>query len=158
VPQNESISPPALLQFMREHPLATQSSAPAVGRPQSAVVGIAVSDDFEIVFDADAESRKVRNLRQTAGIAFVIGGTDAGDERTVQYEGIADEPDGAELERLQELYFQVFPDGRERQKWPGITYVRARPTWVRYTDFNRDPPEVVEFDRQALGLDDLDRN
>ncbi len=155
VSQSEPISPAALLRYMREQPLAVQSSAPATGRPQSAVVGIAVTDDFEVVFDADAESRKVRNLRQASGIAVVIGGTDAGDERTVQYEGVADEPEGVELERLQELYFEVFPVGRERQRWPGITYIRARPTWIRYTDFNQDPPDVVEFDRAALGLGDL---
>jgi hypothetical protein len=152
VPRDEPINPVGLLQFMREHPLAVQSSAPDVGRPQSAVVGIAVSDMFEIVFDTDAESRKVRNLRQAPGIALVIGGIEPGDERSVQYEGIADEPEGTELERLQELYFQVFPDGRERQRWPGITYIRARPAWIRYTDFNRDPPDVVEFDRATLGV------
>jgi Pyridoxamine 5'-phosphate oxidase len=152
VADDEPIDPTGLLQFMREHPLAVQSSAPDVGRPQSAVVGIAVSDAFEVVFDTDAESRKVRNLREAPGIALVIGGTEAGDERSVQYEGVADEPEGAELERLQELYFQVFPDGRARQRWRGITYIRARPTWIRYTDFNRDPPEVVEFDRATLAV------
>jgi len=31
------------------------------------------------------------------------------DERTVQYERIADAPIGVELERLQELYFASFP-------------------------------------------------
>jgi hypothetical protein len=85
---------------------------------------------------------------------LVIGGTTAGDERTVQYEGVADEPTGAELRRLKELYFESFPDGRERQAWPGITYIRTRPRWIRYTDFNQDPPETVEFDRLALGGSD----
>jgi hypothetical protein len=59
----------------------------------------------------------------------VIGGTTGGDERTVQYEGVADEPTGAELQRLKELYFESFPDGPERQAWPGIAYIRARPTY-----------------------------
>jgi Pyridoxamine 5'-phosphate oxidase len=142
----------ALLRFLREHPLAVESSVTPRGRPQSAVVGIAVSDAFEVVFDAGAGSRKVANLRREPRIAFVIGGTAPGDELTAQYEGIADEPGDPQLERLLEDYFSVFPDGRERRSWPGITYVRARPTWIRYTDFNADPPEVVEFDRAALGL------
>jgi hypothetical protein len=55
---------------------------------------------------------------------------------------------------LKELYFESFPDGRERQAWPGITYIRTRPRWIRYTDFNQDPPETVEFDRLALGGSD----
>jgi hypothetical protein len=49
------------------------------------------------------------------------------------------------LERLKELYFLQFPDGRDRQSWPGLVYVRARPGWIRFSDFNRVPPEIVEF-------------
>jgi hypothetical protein len=50
----------------------------------------------------------VQNLRRNARIAIVIGGLDAGDERTVQYEGVADEPTGADLERLKECCFSRF--------------------------------------------------
>jgi general stress protein 26 len=139
-----------LLSFMRAHPLAVQASVSEAGSPQAAVVGIVVSDDLEILFDADDASRKVANLRRRPNIAFVIGGTTPGDERTLQYEGIADEPTGSDLDRLQRLYFESFPSGRERRTWPGITYVRARPTWIRYTDFNEDPPVVAEFDRAQL--------
>jgi hypothetical protein len=114
------------------------------------VVGIAVSDDFEIVFDTIDSSRKARNLRQRAAIAFVLGGLAPNDERTVQYEGIADEPSGAEHARLTDLYLGVFPDGRERQQWPGLIYLRAKPTWLRYSDYNQDPPQIVELDRTAL--------
>jgi len=79
-----------------------------------------------------------------------FGGLEAGDERTVQYEGIADEPSGAELERLTEIYYQVYPDGRTRRSWPGLIYIRVQPTWIRYSDYNRDPPQITEFDAQAL--------
>jgi general stress protein 26 len=143
-----------LLGFMREHSMAVQASVSAAGGPQAAVVGVVVTDDFEVFFDTADTSRKVDNLRRNPRIALVIGGTTGGDERTVQYEGVADEPTGAELQRLKELYFESFPDGRERQAWPGITYIRARPTWVRFTDFNRDPPESAEFDRVELGGSD----
>ena len=135
-----------LLNFMREHPLAVEASVSAAQGAQAAVVGIVVTDDFEVFFDTAATSRKVDNLRRNPRIALVIGGTTVGDERTVQYEGIADEPGGAELERLKELYCDVFPAGRERQSWPGITYIRTTPTWARYTDFNQDPPATVEFE------------
>lgn len=142
-----------LLSFMREHPLVVQASVSPFGSAQAAVVGIVVTDDFDVFFDTLDQSRKVENLRRNPRIAFVIGGTAAGAERTVQYEGLADEPTGAELKRLQELYFESFPDGRERQRWPGITYIRARPTWIRYSDFDPGPPEIIEFDRAQLGLD-----
>ncbi len=75
----------------------------------------------------------------------MIGGLTDGAERTVQYEGVADEPSGADLQRLKRLYFRSFPDGRERSSWPGIHYIRARPRWIRHSDYSRDPPTISEF-------------
>jgi len=68
-----------LLRFMRTQGLAVQSSVSAAGAPQAAVVGIAVSDQFEIIFDTLASARKVPNLRANPRIAFVIGGLTDGD-------------------------------------------------------------------------------
>lgn len=134
-----------ILEFMRGHSLAVQASVSASNSPQAAVVGFIVTDDFEVFFDTLDSTRKLSNLRQNPRVALVIGGLTDGDERTVQYEGIADEPNGPELERLKEQYFLRFPDGRDRQSWPGLTYVRARPRWLRFSNFNQSPPELVEF-------------
>jgi general stress protein 26 len=144
----------ALLEFMRGHPLVVQTSVSPTHGPQAAVVGVVVTDAFEIVFDTLASTRKVRNLRSNPKIAFVIGGLMEGDERTAQYEGLADEPTGEELARTKEMYLQLFPDGRERQAWPGLVYVRARPTWIRYSDFNQNPPVIAEFTQSDLTSSD----
>lgn len=130
---------------MRGHTLAVQASVSAVGVPQAAVVGFVVTDDFEVVFDTLDTTRKVVNLRRNARCTFVVGGMVNGDERTVQFEGIADEPSGTDLERLKEIYFVRFPDGRDRQHWPGLTYIRVKPRWLRFSDFNQSPPAIVEF-------------
>jgi hypothetical protein len=145
-----------LLAFMRGIPLAVETSVSPAGGPQAALVGIVVTDAFEVLFDTLDTTRKVHNLRKNRRIAFVIGGWTAGDERTVQFEGVADEPEGAELECLKELYFIRFPDGRQRQSWPGLIYMRARPTWIRYSDFNRTPPEIVEFTFESPGRSDIE--
>ena len=134
-----------VLEFMRSHSLAVQASVSPVDAPQAAVVGFIVTDDFEVVFDTVNTTRKVANLRRNARCALVIGGIVNGDERTVQLEGIADEPTGSDLERLKELYFVRFPDGRERQHWPGLMYVCVRPRWLRFSDFNQSPPAIAEF-------------
>ena len=139
-----------LLAFMRANRLAVEASVSAAGGAQAAVVGIAVTDAFELVFDTLDSTRKVANLRTNQRVAFVIGGTTPGDECTVQYEGVADEPVGPERERIRAAYFSTWPDGPARAKWPGIVYVRVRPTWIRYSDFNRNPPVVVEFDARQL--------
>jgi general stress protein 26 len=139
-----------LLEFLRAHRYAVQASVSPAGRPQAAVVGVIVSDRFEIFFDTLAETRKARNLRHNAGIAFVFGGTQPDAERTAQVEGVTDEPGGTELERLKDQYLARFPDGVERQQWPGLIYIRARPTWIRYSDFRSVPPTIVEFSVEEL--------
>jgi hypothetical protein len=129
---------------MRTHRVAVQASHGPTS-PQAAVVGIAITDRFEVVFDTLGSSRKAGNLRTNPSIALVMGGLMPGDERTVQYEGVADEPDGAERGRLTEAYYGVYPDGRERLSWPGLTYFRVRPQWIRYSDYRQTTPLIVEF-------------
>ncbi len=145
-----SLTRAALLQFLRRHRLAVQSSRAVSGGVQSAVVGIAVSDDLKIVFDTLESTRKAKNLANDPRIAFVIGGSQVGEEQTVQYEGIAERPSGAELQEAREIYFETWPDGRDRLGWPGLIHIRVQPTWLRYSDYLTDPPTIVELDREQL--------
>jgi hypothetical protein len=144
------MTPKDLLEFLKEHRLAAEASISPSSAAQAAVVGFAISDEFEIIFDTLDSTRKVANLRHNPKLAFVIGGFTAGDERTAQYEGLADEPKGAELERLTEIYYGVYPDGRARRSWGGLIYIRVRPTWIRYSDYNVDPPQIIEFTSDDL--------
>jgi|SRR5579871_2886067 len=109
--------------------IATNSPS---GAPQSAVVGLAASMALELVFDTLETTRKIVNLKANPYISAVIGFSDDG---TLQYEGLADQPSGEDLARIQQLYFGVFPDGPARLKWPGIRYVRIRPSWLRFTSY-----------------------
>lgn len=145
-----------LVEFMRGHPLVTVATISADGAPQAALLGVATSDQLELVFDTVDNSRKFGNILRDERIAVVFGAaggyvSGSHDERTVQYQGVADVPSVEELKRVQEeIYFKQFPDGRERLKWAHITYVRVRPTWIRYTDYNSNPPEIVEISGEAL--------
>src|ERR1019366_6768446 len=46
--------------------------------------------------------------------------------------------------------FARFPDGPTRQTWPGLVYWRVRPTWIRYSNFNVNPPIIQEWDATAI--------
>lgn len=145
-----------LIEFIRANPLATVATVSADGSPEGAIVGVAVSDELELVFDTVDTSRKFRNVKSNARIAVVFGATGpyqpgSHDERTLQYEGAADIPAGDELKRVQEgIYFRQFPDGRSRLKWAHIAYVRVRPKWIRYSDYNANPPKIVELRGEEL--------
>jgi PPOX class probable F420-dependent enzyme len=130
-----------LVALLRRYRLTVVSTVSNDGSPQSAVVGFAVSDDLEIVFDTQASTRKAQNLGRDARIALVIGWEHG---VTVQLEGLADFPEGSDLQRLRECYFAAYPDGRERLSWPGITHVRVRPRWLRISDFGQKPVHIVE--------------
>jgi general stress protein 26 len=139
------MTPSDLLPFLRQHRYAVQATVTASATPQAAVVGIAVSDDLEIVFDSLQSTRKVQNLRRNPAISLVIGGYTPGEEESVQLDGVADEPSGADLERLKQVYYARFPDGPTRLSWPGLVYLRVRPRWLRYSNFRTDPPVIVEM-------------
>lgn len=126
---------------------AVQASTAADGRPQAAVIGVAVSELGEVFFDTLGTTRKAANLRRDGRAAIVIGWDEYW---TIQLSGVADEPQGADLARLTALYLAAFPDGVERQSWPGITYFRVRPTWARFSDFRVVPPLIVEFTEREL--------
>jgi general stress protein 26 len=134
-----------VLEFMRRHRLAVQASTAANGAPQAAVVGVAVTDHFELVFDTLRSSRKWQNLRCDPRIALVLG-WDLEEGQTLQLEGLADEPIGADRKRVQAAYLETFADGGERADDPAITYVRVRPSWLRLSDFRTNPPTITEVE------------
>ena len=136
-----------LYAFMTAHRWAVEATVTPLGAPQAAVIGFAATHDLELVFDTLKTSRKYRNMLSTPKMALVIGWDDA---QTLQIEGIADEPGGPALDRLKARYFEVFPDGHEREAWKDITYVRVRPEWFRYSDFRSDPPTIVELKWDAI--------
>jgi hypothetical protein len=141
-----SASRTELVRFLRLARHWVVASSAADGSPQSAVVGVAVTDELELVFDTLESTRKAANLRRDARAALVMWSGAA----TAQIEGIADEPQGAELERVRAAYLSTFPDGHERAAWPGIRYLRVRPTWIRASDFAGAEPVIVELAPDAL--------
>jgi hypothetical protein len=135
-----------LFQFIHSQKLGVLGSLSRRGEPQSALVGIAVTRDLEIIFDTVASSRKYANLRANPAASFVIGlGDPATGERTVQFEGLARQPESPELARYQEVYFATWPECRQHLSWPGIAYFVVRPHWMRYSDYDQRPPLIEEF-------------
>lgn len=110
--------------------------------PQSALVGIAVTEDLEIVFDTVKGSRKYPNLIARPACSLVIGWSA---EQTVQYEGRAGELSGDELRHYQHVYLEAWPECRDHLRWPGIVHFLVRPRWLRFSDFAQSPPLIEEF-------------
>lgn len=129
---------PELLAYMRDRKLAVVSTLGLDGEPQAALVAVATTDSFQVVFDAVSTSRKHGNLTQDRRAAITFSGPD---EKTLQYEGLASPVtlDGRDDAVYREIYYAVWPDGRDRLSWPNLVYWRIDPTWARYSDFDAGP-------------------
>jgi general stress protein 26 len=131
-----------LFHFIAKSKVGVLSSIGASGTPQSALVGFAVTENLEIIFDTVKSSRKYGNLIARPECSFVFGWSG---EQTMQYEGIAEELGGRQLQRYQDVYLRTWPDGLSRSQWPGIVYFLVKPKWIRYSDFDKNPPLILEF-------------
>ena len=126
-----------LLTYLQGQRLGVLGTISRDNEPQAALVGYAATSDLEILFDTVRTSRKYGNMIANPRVSFTVGNTvGKGDERTAQYEGIAEELAGESLARFQPVYFATWPDGVDRIRWPGITWFVIRPRWIRYSDFN----------------------
>lgn len=63
---------------------------------------------------------------------------------TVQYEGEATKVPTADIEHYQEAHLNSVPAEREFIE-RGAVMFKATPRWIRYSDFNKEPPELIEI-------------
>ena len=111
------------------------------GGPEAALMGFALTQANEVVFDTLSTSRKAVNLARNPAAALVIGWDES---VSLQIEGVARRPVGEDLASAKAAYFGQWPDGRARENWPNIAYVVVRPQWIRYSNYS-GAPVVEEF-------------
>lgn len=130
-----------LRDFIARHPLAVLASTSADGAPQAALINIAVTPALEIIFETTCETRKFANLERDPRAALVIG---SGQE-TLQYEGVADRPEGPAREQARDAFLAAFPEKAADENWPGNSYFRVRPQWLRFSSYYR-PRSIAEYE------------
>lgn len=130
-----------ILEFLRKHTLAVIATCHRNGTPEAATVDFSVRDNLEIVFDTFKDTRKFNNLAERPGVAFVVGWND---NITVQYEGEATRVPAADIEQYQEAHLNSVPAEREFIE-RGAVMFKATPRWIRYSDFNKEPLELIEI-------------
>jgi uncharacterized pyridoxamine 5'-phosphate oxidase family protein len=130
-----------ILEFLRKHNLAVVATCHRNGTPEAATIDFSVRDNLEVVFSTFEETRKFGNLAERPGVAFVVGWND---NITVQYEGEAKRVPAADIEQYREAYLDSLPSAREFIE-RGAVLFKATPRWIRYSDFNKEPPEQIEI-------------
>ncbi|HEX7368324.1 MAG TPA: pyridoxamine 5'-phosphate oxidase family protein [Candidatus Saccharimonadales bacterium] len=141
------MTPRDVLAFVRMHDLMMLATVDPSGKPQAAVVEFGELDDFTLIFDTLTTSRKYTNLQHDGRVAIVIGWDKS---ITVQLDGVAHELRGTGLEAAKQAYFTKNSLAQKWKNRPDIAYFAVRPTWLRYSDLNRDPWYVQEYDREEI--------
>jgi pyridoxine/pyridoxamine 5'-phosphate oxidase len=127
--------------IVKQKRLAVVSTADESGAPEAALVGFALTERNEVVFDTLGSSRKAVNIARRATTALVIGWDN---DITVQIEGDARRPQGGDLAYAKAAYYREWPDGRSRENWPDIAYIVVKPRWMRYANY-AGAPVIEEF-------------
>ncbi len=131
-----------LLRFIKKQKLAVISTVSSENKPDAAVIEFGVSDSLDIYFETFNTSRKYRNLQNNNNVCLVTGW----DENiTVQYHGMAQKVT-ADLSNVSQLAY--WAKNEKAQKWEmreGVSYFKIVPYWIRYTDLNVEPWNVIEI-------------
>jgi PPOX class probable F420-dependent enzyme len=125
--------------FVRAVRLGVVATVDPDGNPEAALVGLAVTDAGDLIFDSPSDARKMRNLRHAPRVAVVIGADDA---VSVQVEGDAEILAGADRAACGATYLAQFPGSRALDD--GFSLVRIRPDWLRCYDARVEPARVAE--------------
>lgn len=136
------ISKQDLINYIKKQNLAVVATVSQEGKSESAVVEFGCNDKLEIIFDAFENSRKIQNLRGNPNASLVIGWDK---NTTVQYEGLIEFSTDEQLLNLKEIYFTKTPEARKWEKTPGIIFVKVVPKWIKFTDLNKHPWDISEF-------------
>ena len=142
-PQGFAAARAEMLRLTRKNCYAALATSTPDGRPQVAPLRYVVTDDFELVMGTLRTSRKYANLRRHPLVAVVVWDYEA----SIQLEGTFREVDGAEQDRLRELFTAELPrEAALRAGRPNHFFFTITPHWARYSDFTDEPPRVLTLD------------
>ena len=118
------------------------STSSKEGKPEAALVGFAAADDLSLIFGTYTTTRKYKNLQNNPTVAVVFGNKEG---TTIQYEGTISILAGEELRKYKEIYFKKTPSSKKYEGHKDQVYLKIQPSWIRYTDYNKEPEEIFEI-------------
>jgi len=111
-------------------------------KPQAALVGFGEMDNLSLIFGTSTKTRKFSNLMKNPSVAIVF---DDSEGITVQYEGTISLFENDEFSKYKEAYFRKSAVAKKYENYPNQTYLKVTPVWIRYTNYNTDPPQIFEI-------------
>ena len=133
-----------IMDFIKNEKLAVLATVTIDGKPEAAVMAFSEKDNFELIFQTPNDSRKYANLKKNPNVAVAYG-WDLEKNITVQYEGVAKEAQGGEINECREIHSRKSQISAEYANIPENKYFKVIPKWIRYWDFKTDEKFVLTF-------------
>jgi len=131
-----------VLELLKKNGLCVLATANKVGKTEAAVMAYVIKDDFTILIFTDEGTRKYKNLLENNLVSIVVGGLK--DDPETQIDGTVKILEGEEVKAAENFAFAVHPEWKDyvsaTTKW-----LEVKPNWLRFTDFSKSPPEIVEI-------------
>ena len=115
----------------------------APGSPEVAVVAITGIGDGALVFATTRTTHKAQNILADGRAAVVAGWEYL---TTVQMCGVAYPLAGSERDFAMDAHIAAHPDSRVLSLSADEMYFRFEPAWIRYSDFTKPTPLIVEME------------
>lgn len=152
-----AITKQELYRFLQAKDSAVVATIGSDGSPQSARVYVVTTPELDLIFYTLQTNRKCLNLRRDPRLSAVIGWDG---QQTVQFEGIAEEVDEHGYADIKKVFLAAQPERGGMVDWPGLTFFRVKPVWIRFSDYDRSwhvdeltfPENKPEGRRPRLGL------
>jgi len=133
-----------ILDFIKKEKVGVLSTVTPDGKPEVAVMVISQTDNLELIFQTPTSYRKYENLKKNPSVAVVFG-WDMEEFITVQYEGIAKEARGHEIDECRKIHIAKNPKSEKYANLSENKYFKVKPKWIRYWDFNTDEKIELTF-------------
>lgn len=135
-----------VLNFLKKNELCVLATSNKSSKPEAAVMSCVAKSDFSILLFTDTESRKYKNIRENSQISAVIGGFKG--DPTVQIDGTIRELVGNGKDATKKYILSSHPDWKDYFS-ASTRFLEVTPTWLRYSDFSKQTPEIQEFNDLA---------
>ncbi|OGK32398.1 hypothetical protein A3F57_04840 [Candidatus Roizmanbacteria bacterium RIFCSPHIGHO2_12_FULL_36_11] len=135
-----------ILDFIKKSRVSVLATVLVNGSPHVAAMHYSHGDNpLEIYFSVDKTSLKCQLLlKKKKCQASVVIGFSEQDWLTLQMDGlISIVGDREELKTIKTIHYKKNPNSQEFENDPNTIFLIFKPKWIRYTDFNFEPPRII---------------
>jgi len=135
-----------ILDFIKTSRVSVLATVLGNGSPHAAAMHYSHSvNPLEIYFSVDKTSLKCQSLlKKKKNKASVVIGFSEQDWLTLQIDGlISIVSDREKLKSVKLIHYKKNPSSKEFENNPNTIFLRFKPKWIRYTDFNFEPPRII---------------